>query len=248
MAKLIFTKLYDSLSDIVFQIKEKTLLGENTELEEKQKNALLRLLKFALEDDSWLSHKTSKEKVRFFIKSGCNYGKTQEYFQTRTRNSIESSMSTFGKKFEIAIGPNTFDLILDGQVSEAMKQFKIAKNKSEVSDLYSSELLSFLPNPEKHPFSLEECIKELRILKSLTVTYQEQLIKKGDVRKLAFLIYLLNSTEKEFMKEHTVLQEFFNEQFSLDQEGHYLKINDQLSKAFEEFLKLDFINLTKDRL
>lgn len=241
MAKLIFTKIYASLSDVVTEIKEKSLRGQDVEDCEKKKQALVRVLKYALQDDSWLSHKTSREKVRYFIHIGCDYDRTMEYFQAKSRNSVESSMSVFGKKFAEAIGVDTVDLILNGRVEEAMKQFNQMTQKVDSSDIYLKGVLKLLPKPEKKYFPFEDCKEELKLLRLLTTSFMEQHTKQFAEEKVAFLLYVLASSEKGMGKERSVLQDLLKGEYSQDNFGNILTLNEQVSKAIEEYLKMDFL-------
>lgn len=241
MAKLIFTKIYDSLSDVVMEIKEKSLKGQDVEDSEKKKQALVRVLKYVLKDDSWLSHKNSREKVRYFILNGCDYDKTMEYFQAKSRNSIESSMSVFGKKLSEAIGVDTVDLILDGHVKKAMIQFNHLTRKVDVSEIYLKGVIKLLPQPERNYFSLEDCEKELNLLRLLTTSFLEQYTKRYDKEKLAHLIYIMKSSDKELRMERTVLRDLIKGDYSQDKMGNSLTLKKQVIIALNEYHKMDFL-------
>lgn len=241
MAKLIFTKIYDSLSDVVTEIKEKSLRGQDVEDCEKKKQALVRVLKYALQDDSWLSHKTSREKVRYFIQYGCDYEQTMKHFQAKSRNSVESSMSVFGKKFAETIGVDTVDLILAGHVEEAMKQFNQMTKKVDSSDIYLKGVMRLLPKPKKKYFPLEDCKEELKLLRLLTTSFLEQHTKQFDENKIAYLLYILASSEKGIGIERSVLQDLLKGEYSQNKYGNILTLNEQVSKTIEEYLKMDFL-------
>lgn len=241
MAKLIFTKIYDSLSDVVMEIKERSLKGQDVEDCEKKKQALVRVLKHALQDDSWLSHKTSREKVRYFIHNGCDYDKTMEHFKAKSRNSVESSMSVFGKKFAEAIGVDTVDLIVNGFVEEAMKQFDQMTQKVDSSDIYLKGVSKLLPKPKNKYFLLEDCKEELKLLRLLTTSFLEQHTKRFDEEKIAYLLYVLVSSEKGVGKERSVLQDLLKGEYSQDTKGNSLTLNEQVSRTIEEYLKMDFL-------
>ena len=230
--KIIFRKFIEAKELVEATLRSKEFYDEDNTLVRKQYSALKEIYDYIKTDETWAG-KQSRRKVIIFIKNRGNYEKTRDEIGSKSRNSIEVSMSYLSKKLSIKIGDNTIELLMEGRVEEAMIQFHTGTGKLNPTDYIIEGLLNLLPEPEKSYKTLEECKRELRLLLTLTKFNLEKVKKSYDTNHFSYLMYILTSTDIVVSEERKVLYQLLNGEFSRNAEGEVTDLNEQIAVAIE---------------
>lgn len=231
---LIFRRVSRAVKEVQANLKDKNLFSEEErQLEQKKLDALMLIVDFIIKQE-YLSHQKSKERLSFFLKNKFDYEKTRLHFNT-SKNSIEASVSYIGKKLENLIGPNTINMILEGRVDEALTQFYIGTGQVKTDEWFIEGVKSYFPTPNKDvTLSLPDCKEEIHLLGVFTKLHLEGLVNSYDHNKLAYLLYILNSTDEKVADERQVLFRLLKGVYSKGEDGEFLNLKIQVSKAIED--------------
>jgi len=205
---IIFRRLNNALIEIEGRIR---LSSDNEELLLNQnKYDALRVILDYSNSLKWLSHKKTKEKVRYFLNCDMNYRKTAEFFQTGL-NRIEVTVSYASSKLEKFIGASTLTKILDGEIDEAMVMFTSNTTAQPYLSWFLPGVTERLPVAMYNPtYTIEECKHELWFLNFFSVQNASRLLDNCDTSKLSHTLYILASSQKKYKKQKEVLSELFS--------------------------------------
>ncbi len=167
----------------------------NDELVKDSKELMDELYMYFL-SYKWLKKYTSKEKIKSFVASNFDYDALVEGYGI-TYNNACSSIKWAGQALQEKIGPNTLALLNDGYIDEARASFYVHCGALSVSKLFCSDALEYLPEARINWFSLTECVRELKTLKSFSKYRIDKLGKSADLDKMAYLLFVLEgNTDK----------------------------------------------------
>lgn len=207
---IVFKKVERAINEVKANL---TLYKENDDkrmLELKKLQALYEILDY-IKSFSWLSHQSSKEKVKTFLKCNYNYRKASEILGIPL-HSLETSICYASKSLERKLGQNTIELILDGDINSAMLQFKVGTNSISISNLFCEGIIDMLPKPKKdNTLSLHDCANEIKFLNHITKLSLQKIIKSMDRAKLSYLLYLLTSSDAQYAYERNLLYKYIND-------------------------------------
>ncbi|WP_289137726.1 hypothetical protein [uncultured Brevibacillus sp.] len=211
MPKNIFRRLTEALDTVSGKIHSGHLHENELDLEEKKLAALVEITKYVKSLD-FLSHEKTKERLRYFFNSRFNYRSTALYFECGL-NKIESAVSYAGKTLERKIGSGTIEMILESKnektINMAISQFRIGIGQEQPDEWFISDMAKRFPKAEKSSsLTIEECRTELAFLGYCTKHFYEKELAKLDKRKLAFLLYVLNSVDGKVALERSILLGF----------------------------------------
>jgi hypothetical protein len=228
---VIFRRIVEEINQLNDSIMEKEFSNQDTGLDKKKKEALLTILRYAIDEKWKWTGRKSKAKILTFITSGCDYTETANCFNAKSVNSIEVTISNLGKKFEKVIGVHTIDLLLEGHVEEAMITARTGIGDIDLESYFLAGFTEFLPNTsqkKKALFKIEDCKKELLLFAHFTKHNVEKYLKGYSQEKLSYLINILTSTDKSVSVERQVLNQLFS--------GAYneYKITGQIDRALKE--------------
>jgi hypothetical protein len=221
-----------AVKEVQTNLKAEDIYNEDQlELEQKKLDALKVIAKY-IGGMQYLSHKKSKEKLRYFLHNNLDYEKTSEQFNT-SRNSIEVSISNIGNKIESLIGSNTIDMIMEGKTEEALTQFDIGTGKVKPGEWFIEGFQALLPKPKKElSFSLADCVKEMDLLLMFTSHNIGRVVNKQNQERLAHLLYLIGSTDSKVEAEREILHCLLKAEFS-ERDGEYISRKEQISQALQ---------------
>lgn len=218
MPKLIFKRLHEETLAVRNRLQSPLFVTEEVKrLEDKRHSALMEIVDYAREAN-FLSHASGKEKLRYFFKSHFNYKQTAAHFNC-PQNNIESAISYAGKQFEKRIGSNTVRMIVQAQTQEAldgaMLQFHVGVNPLGSQSLFLFDLRKQFPAPVKMGYQvLDEFLHELKLLRIVSLRYIEKVLADVDHKRLSHLLYILQSTDSELVKERQVLHRMLQGEYS----------------------------------
>ncbi|WP_080832392.1 hypothetical protein [Cohnella massiliensis] len=209
MAKIIFKQLHEAVYTVRKRLQSNPLVDEEAKrLEESRYAALMEIVEYTRTQD-FLTHKSVKNKIRFFFNSNYNYKLTAEHFNCPL-NNIESTVSYAGKCLEKRIGRDTIRLVMQAQTQDAldaaMLQFRIGINPTGTQSLFVGDLSKWFPEPSNMGFrDLSEFRKEMRLLFFFSIGYFKECFAQVDQKRLAHLLYILQSTDNAHVMERQVL-------------------------------------------
>lgn len=235
--KLIFRRLTAAREQLEATLRRKCLLDEDDALEREQLLALREIYDYIAHDETWVSQAKSRRKAITFLKNHCNYEKTREELHAKSRNSVEVSMSYLAKKLETKIGTSTIDLILEGKVQEAMVQFRTGTGHLNPREYLIEGLFDLLPSPINTPISFIACEKEIKFLLIFGKNHLVELASKYSQDHLAYLVYILTSTDRVVADERRILYQLLKGEFNNKEQAGAIGINEQIDKAFKEYAR-----------
>lgn len=176
----------------------------------------------------WLSRTKTKDKVRFFIKSGYDYEALCKEFGI-TYESAKNAIKWASKQLKAKIGRNTVQLIRFGYIEEARIAFYVGVGKISRDNLFVSDLNNLLPESKYSAiYDLQDCIAELALLRKMSLAYLKKYSDKIDNKKMAYLLSLIEGDSRKA----TWLRPYI-----INTIQGYTKIEDLL--AMEEKIKKD---------
>lgn len=181
----------------------------------KRKDLLLELVRF-VNGYTWLRNEEAREKVRLYLKGGCDYKYVYDKYKGESKssyNSIQVSIIYASKQLEGKLGikkENGKDIIdiiktednLDKVELEVMK----ATGNYSIIDLVMGDVVNKIQTEEKDTeFKLTECLDELEFIRNNTHKYIKSIIEsKLDKEKLNFIFKMIEgsntgSTDERFL-------------------------------------------------
>lgn len=146
---------------------------------------------------SWLSRTKTKDKVRFFIKSGYDYEALCKEFGI-TYESAKNAIKWASKQLKAKIGRNTVQLIRFGYIEEARVAFYVGIGKISRDNLFVSDLNGILPESKYSAiYTLQDCIAELALLRKMSLAYLDKYAEGVDSSKLAYLLSLIEGDSRK---------------------------------------------------
>lgn len=223
MAKIIFKQLKEAVFTVSNRLQSNPLVDEEAkQLEEKRYDALMEIIKYARSLD-FLSHESTKEKLRFFFQSRFDYKKTANHFGCPL-NNIESAVSYAGKRLERRIGRDTVQMIVQAQTQDAldaaMLQFRVGTNSCSGQNLFLCNMSEWFPEPAKMGFrDLSEFRMELQLLQMFSMSFFQHFLDSVDHKRLAHLLYILQSADNVHVMERQVLYRILQGEYRNDKEA-----------------------------
>lgn len=143
----------------------------------------------------WMYKLKSKERMKVFIESGCDYNTVADVFGIEY-NAVKSMVHWGSEKFKSKVGENTLDLIGQGLIEEARAAFYISSGKIRVENLLCDEFIKYMPQAKFAIYNLKDCEKELKVLRAVSKVRINKMGKGIDLNKLAYLRYLIEGHSK----------------------------------------------------
>jgi len=232
---IVFRELEQAINKTKNNMKSSNLSDQQLETENLKLSALYEIIGYCRSME-WVKQEQLKDKVRYFLKHRFNYEKTATHFGT-TKNAMEVSMSDASKKFRNTIGDDTITQILEGNIQESIKQFRMNTTSNHISaELLLPGVLNLLPDVEKDiiPHGLEDCQKEINILMLYSTFHAGDVLKGRDQKKLAHILYILNSSSKKLERERELLIKLLNGHFQKGEDGCDRNLKQQMQTALHE--------------
>lgn len=183
-----------------------------------RKNLVLEIEDF-MNQFGWLSKKRIINRIQTY--QNCRYDASLAILELgeTSPNAFNTALWNASKKFKSLIGENTIELIHRGEDAIARRQFLIKVGSLNSTKLLSDKVVDLLPKPSLSDsvFYASECKNELKFLKSLTLRNIDSVVGRLDQNKLAFLRYLLDTTDSTYATERELVYKFLEDEInSLD--------------------------------
>lgn len=206
---LIFKKLSNAVKETNTKLAMYKDGSTDKEVEYRKQAALDELVKYT-KSYAWMKRRDAIEKVQAVLKSKYDYKLVSEHFHVSS-NSLQVTMSYASKLLEDKIGANTIDLILIGEIDNAMLQFRAGAGVVSLDALLVSGVTAMLPKTEKSLYlSVVGCEEELNFIRGLTVVKVAKELSGLDSSKLAFLRYILGSSDSRYARERGVVLNYIS--------------------------------------
>ena len=131
------------------------------------------------------------DKIMTFWKTNCSYSDTAEI----TGDSYEGLRSSLARASRILydkLGATVLDLLKEGKPIDAHIEFMVRSGSLVLEDIIPQEIASSLPKPTYNPtIEVEDCVAELKLLKSLTMVSILKQINDINTSKLAHLLAIM---------------------------------------------------------
>lgn len=186
---------------------------------------LLQEIKAYLHSFVWLRNKKTKERVKTFIELKYSYEDSVYRLNEESLTAFQTSMWYTAKKFEELIGTSTLDLISDGRIDDAVRQFHISIGKLNLSSVLLSGVSPLLPEQDStYPIWIADCLRELKVLANLSSNKVESVLSTLDETKVAFLRYVLEGTDIRYLRHREVIYEFLSNPGNIKENADKLEI------------------------
>lgn len=143
----------------------------------------------------WLYKGQSKKRIEVFLKSGYDYVALCETFNIK-RTTATSVVNWAGRQFKKKVGENTYELLEQGYVEEALVAFYMGSGQMRTDKFLMSDFAKHMPEAELQFYKLYECKEELKLLEDMSRASVVKRLKAVDKKKLAYLRYLLEGHSK----------------------------------------------------
>lgn len=207
-----FKKMQVARKEIVSNIEFYKTDEERLSLENKKLEALDIIIDYT-KSCHWLKRKNSLNRMTALFDFNFDTKKASDYLGVK-HGSVRASLTYFSNTLAEAIGKNTIDLIIDGQVESALLQFRTSTNHIKLGELVPSQILDLVPEGEYKGQLLEECKQELIFIKALSFNGLNSKISKLDKDKLALIIRIMSSADDTYSKERLVLYKYINNEIT----------------------------------
>lgn len=135
--------------------------------------------------------------MKYYLQSHYDIEKTAKRFNT-TSNAIQVAVTYASNRLKMKIGHDTIDEVLAGEIDVAMKNFYLLSSMGyRNADLFSTELLGWLPEPKNNPYTLAECARELIYLTTFSTKNMFTYFGGLEPSKLAFIMSVLKSANDD---------------------------------------------------
>lgn len=159
---------------------------------------------------SWLRKSSIINRIDTYRNCHFDVSFTLKTLGETSPKAFNTAIWTASKKFKELIGENTLDLIKRGDDAIARRQFLIRVGSLNSTRLISDKVIELLPEPSLTAGLIyaSECRNELQFLKSLTLKNIESVVNRLDDSKLAFLRYLLDTTDSSYAVQRELVYQF----------------------------------------
>lgn len=158
--------------------------------------ALMEEIRQYVRSYEWVKQDEAKEKIKVYLSSGFSYETLCKEFDT-TYNAARVSVNWLSKQLQKKIGQNTLEHIRNYEIKEARSTFYVCSGKVKVKEYLLNDLIERLPDPEFGTYYLEECETELKVLSLMTKARLDDYMERVDIKKMAYLLYLLDGETRE---------------------------------------------------
>jgi hypothetical protein len=231
---LIFRELSSNVKEVQAKLKDRNLFNEEERYLEKQKlETLMFFVEYVGNVDNYLSHKKSKERLSYLLKSGFKYQQTADYFKT-SKNSIEALASYANKLLREKVGSDTIKLVREGRIEEARTHFSIAIGQVKPKEQFIEGISKLFPESKNAYISIEDCKVEMKFLLMFTHQNIEKLCKQINQEKIAHLLYILNSSDAKLTGERDLLYRLLKGEFNKSKDEEYISVTNQILNAIKD--------------
>lgn len=223
------TELRTGISSLMIDIDGKRAMNEDCSASETKLTALIEVWNWVKSGD-WTKHKD------FASRAVCLATKSKEVaikeLGLSNLNHANTILYRANTTLEQIVGTSLITKILAGEVTEAMHLFhmKTGTTLSEVS--FMKDVRDELPTPDGGTrYRLSDCLKEAKFLSF----YSKEVLKKRlsvlDRRKLAYLVYLLDTYDSALANESLALNRVVSGEVNAD---YLTSITNPLNEAYSQ--------------
>lgn len=169
----------------------------------KEKREYLKKVESYIKEGEWLGYGVSKEKLRYYIETGCSYERTAEHFET-TVPSVKTSLWRMAKKVEEVVDRGVIENIMELEV-EDLKEIKVKERQilGELETTILSSVLEELPKGKRVEgvVDINKYKKELMFLQMYSEKKMRSYLNKIDKENMSELLGLLGCKGEEYEKK-----------------------------------------------
>ncbi|WP_312753493.1 hypothetical protein [Rummeliibacillus suwonensis] len=199
--------IFKKIEDAVRMVKQDVaILGVQTNTDHTaEKLKLLQSIIAYVNSYEWLSHETSRKKLKAFLQSRYNYEMVAAEFNVSVK-SLYVTVSYASDRLEKRIGTKTIDLILADDLETAEREFLLGTGKYTPTNLFISGMVEALNPPVKDSgVDFSTCERELKFLSSITKKRFNQIVKQLNITKIRHLLYILLQNDSTYLAERSIL-------------------------------------------
>jgi hypothetical protein len=179
------------------------VLGEevDTAQDEKRLDLLLRIVAY-INSFVWLSHGSSRTKLKYFLQNRYDYRQTAEKFGVSVK-SLHVSVSYAANRLKKRIG-GALEQLQSGDLSAADREFALGTGALN-SNLFISAIHDRFAPVKNAGVDLSTCEKELGFLSRFTQHHFGRVLDSLDRQKLEHLLFILSQNDRSYMSERSIL-------------------------------------------
>ena len=205
----VFRDLHILKSETNFALLRDSLDDETT-YKMHFRNQLLTEIEMFMYGFSWLTKARIVKRIQTYRDCQFDANLAIVALNEKSLQAYNTALWNASRKFKSIIGENTLDLIKRGEDAVARRQFLIRVGNLNSTRLISDKVIELLPAPsvDNGFIFASECKNELQFLKSLTLKNIESVVSRLDSSKLAFIRYLLDTTDSTYSIQRELVYQF----------------------------------------
>lgn len=170
-------------------------------------NELILKLKKFVKECSYLCHADTIKRVVSYIECDCDNKSTVEQLGDTDTEPLTTSIWYANCKLKELLGSTILDRIRNGdELAAEIIDFAL----SYPEDLLFSQADNAIPSYQYRRFDIQDCVPEIKFLKTYSYPTFERRLKSLDKNKLAFVGHLLQSPSDSDMDLSLKLKKMFN--------------------------------------
>lgn len=191
------TQLYSALAGVSADLIAGTLPPSRLDLRRSQLAALQEIDRY-VKAGFWVGQERARERIQYYLFHELDVAKTAAEYNT-TEGAIRVAVSSANAKLVAKFGDKLIVSIMEGNVGQALTEFRLATGEFRIMDLLVSDVVTALPAPEyTDKVKLSDCVRELSFLRYFTVENVRAQAKGVDGEKVAFIRYILESKDPAY--------------------------------------------------
>jgi hypothetical protein len=196
------------------KVKRNIANGKDINQNKAKLKALEEILDYVL-SLRYLADPKLREKVTTFLTSSGKNNEKVNKISTQyscTPRAVQILIATTSARAQNLIGKDTLDLIMKGDIEVGIQNFKICStSKVDASKIFVKGVEKLLPAAAAgEHISVLECLQELFVLGSVSNEKIRREIEVTDKAKVAYLLYLISSTDNEYINEKKAVIDFLD--------------------------------------
>ena len=197
---MIFKEVEEGLHDLKKRYKYSKENGLEDLEEIKQRLKIMLDISKYLDSCDWLKKEEAKVKLTKIRASKYNYKAIREELSL-TDDAVKSFMRYCISKAKESIGESTVHLIREGNYKIGAVQFYTLSGTYKLEDLVMKEVYEGLPKSKFDPFTLIDCLDEIKFIKDYSKEEYTNRLSKLDKGKLEFIRYIIEKDTPKYSED-----------------------------------------------
>lgn len=199
------TSISSELRAIENELRLSSLSDDRTRLLVKQKSALREVVSY-IKRGTWTRSSKSVKKLLYILRYG--YDSAVVTYEC-SNNSLYVFMNRQESLIKKAIGSDTLDLIMSGDVERGMEQYSYMTGKINIEAELLPTVIDYLPEGTPNDnYSLSDCENEITLLKRYCRLTLFRLTNNIDRDKMAYITWLIDNKDNSTLDQRIQLYNF----------------------------------------